>query len=69
MANLPTGGGRPRKVFNRGAWTAEEDIILAGYIEVHGAKKWRTVATKSGTHRYNLCRYIFLYGAKYFCQS
>ncbi|KAM7494061.1 hypothetical protein LguiB_028670 [Lonicera macranthoides] len=40
--------GCGKKVFNRGAWTAEEDIILAGYIEVHGAKKWRTVATKSG---------------------
>ncbi|KAK3005432.1 hypothetical protein RJ639_017110 [Escallonia herrerae] len=40
-----------KRVFNRGAWTAEEDRKLAEYIEIHGAKKWRAVATKSGLNR------------------
>ena len=33
---------------NKGAWTPEEDRKLAEYIEVHGPKRWKTVANKSG---------------------
>ncbi|XAR57500.1 hypothetical protein NMG60_11025663 [Bertholletia excelsa] len=40
-----------KKVYNKGAWTAEEDRKLAQYIEVHGAKKWKTVAIKAGLNR------------------
>ncbi|CAK9177614.1 unnamed protein product [Ilex paraguariensis] len=40
-----------KNMYNRGAWTAEEDRKLAEYIEIHGAKKWRTVANKSGLNR------------------
>ncbi|KAI7987159.1 Transcription factor WER [Camellia lanceoleosa] len=42
--------GLAKKVYNKGAWTSEEDK-LAQYIEVHGAKKWKTIATKSGLNR------------------
>ncbi|KAF6167416.1 hypothetical protein GIB67_005315 [Kingdonia uniflora] len=31
----------------KGAWTLEEDRKLSEYIEVHGAKKWKIVATKT----------------------
>ena len=58
--------GCGKRVFNRGAWTAEEDTKLAEYIEVHGAKKWKTVATKSGTHTDNI---VHCYGESCICQS
>ncbi|KAJ6415718.1 hypothetical protein OIU84_004498 [Salix udensis] len=41
----------PKKVMCRGAWTAEEDSKLARCVEVHGAKRWKTVALKSGLNR------------------
>lgn len=37
-----------KKEVNRGAWTDEEDQKLAQAIEIHGAKKWKTVAAKAG---------------------
>ncbi|XP_010258843.1 PREDICTED: transcription factor MYB114-like [Nelumbo nucifera] len=40
-----------KKLVNRGAWTAEEDGKLAQYIEIHGAKKWKSVAVKAGLNR------------------
>ncbi|CAK7356342.1 unnamed protein product [Dovyalis caffra] len=40
-----------KKVMNKGAWTAEEDKKLAQCIELHGAKRWKTVALKSGLNR------------------
>ncbi|KAL9242775.1 hypothetical protein vseg_016741 [Gypsophila vaccaria] len=36
---------------NKGAWTSEEDKKLADYVEEHGAKKWKTVASKAGLSR------------------
>ncbi|KAJ4712710.1 MYB transcription factor [Melia azedarach] len=39
------------KAINRGAWTPEEDRRLAECIEVHGAKRWNTIAIKSGLNR------------------
>ncbi|KAF6152559.1 hypothetical protein GIB67_013006 [Kingdonia uniflora] len=36
-----------RKITSKGTWTVEEDRKLSEYIEVHGAKKWRTVASKA----------------------
>ncbi|KAL3497515.1 hypothetical protein ACH5RR_040247 [Cinchona calisaya] len=47
----PKQEGSAKRVFNRGSWTAEEDKKLAQYIETHGAKKWKTVATNSGLNR------------------
>ncbi|KAF8019387.1 hypothetical protein BT93_G0151 [Corymbia citriodora subsp. variegata] len=47
----PKSEGSTRKVMNKGAWTAEEDRRLSEYIEVHGAKRWKTIATKSGLNR------------------
>ncbi|KAI4327146.1 hypothetical protein L6164_019643 [Bauhinia variegata] len=38
-------------VLNRGAWTPGEDLKLAQCIEVHGAKRWKTIAVKSGLNR------------------
>ncbi|XP_074321777.1 transcription factor MYB114-like [Silene latifolia] len=35
----------------KGAWTAEEDKKLADYVEKHGAKKWKTMASKAGLNR------------------
>ncbi|KAE9459393.1 hypothetical protein C3L33_08701, partial [Rhododendron williamsianum] len=40
--------GSGKKVYNKGAWTSEEDRKLTEYIDVHGPKKWKTIATKSG---------------------
>ncbi|KAM7476080.1 hypothetical protein LguiB_023323 [Lonicera macranthoides] len=37
-----------KKEVNKGAWTAEEDRKLAEAIEVHGAKRWKIIATKAG---------------------
>ncbi|KAK4769234.1 hypothetical protein SAY86_027384 [Trapa natans] len=45
------GSSSSKRVMNRGAWTAEEDMKLSGYIEIHGAKRWKTIATKSGLNR------------------
>ncbi|XP_028785732.1 transcription factor MYB114-like [Neltuma alba] len=39
------------KFINRGAWTPEEDRKLAQCIELHGAKRWKTIALKSGLNR------------------
>lgn len=46
--------GSKREV-NKGAWTAEEDHKLAEVIEVHGAKRWKTIASKAGIY-HNLYR-------------
>ncbi|PKI41545.1 hypothetical protein CRG98_038056 [Punica granatum] len=40
-----------KKVMNKGAWTAEEDQKLSQYIEIHGPKRWKTIAMKSGLNR------------------
>ncbi|XP_071917601.1 transcription factor MYB23-like isoform X1 [Coffea arabica] len=47
----PKQEGSAIRFCRKGAWTAEEDRKLAEYIETHGAKKWKTVATKSGLNR------------------
>nr|WRQ72374.1 transcription factor MYB114-like protein [Lagerstroemia excelsa] len=47
----PRTEGTTKKAMNRGAWTAEEDQKLSQYIELHGAKRWKTIATKSGLNR------------------
>ncbi|XP_038985627.1 transcription factor MYB1-like [Phoenix dactylifera] len=36
---------------NRGAWSLEEDRILANYIESHGAGKWSSVPKEAGLNR------------------
>ncbi|KAJ8755873.1 hypothetical protein K2173_024418 [Erythroxylum novogranatense] len=46
MAIVPS-----KKEINKGAWTAEEDRKLAEVIAVHGAKRWKVVATKAGLNR------------------
>ncbi|KAL5783521.1 hypothetical protein ACOSP7_008550 [Xanthoceras sorbifolium] len=40
-----------KKEANRGAWTSEEDRKLAQVIEIHGPKKWKSVAAKAGLNR------------------
>ncbi|KAK7367757.1 hypothetical protein VNO80_09775 [Phaseolus coccineus] len=47
----PQNNETAKKTNNRGAWTAEEDQKLAQCIEIHGAKRWKTVAIKSGLNR------------------
>ncbi|KAF9662294.1 hypothetical protein SADUNF_Sadunf18G0038100 [Salix dunnii] len=32
---------------NKGAWTAKEDQKLAQAIEIHGPKRWRSIAAKA----------------------
>lgn len=44
----PRKDGSTKKPMNRGAWTPVEDQKLAQCIQTHGAKKWKTVADKSG---------------------
>ncbi|XP_011010380.1 PREDICTED: transcription factor MYB114-like [Populus euphratica] len=36
---------------NKGAWTAEEDQKLARVIEIHGPKRWRSIAAKADLNR------------------
>ncbi|KAF9680953.1 hypothetical protein SADUNF_Sadunf06G0175100 [Salix dunnii] len=49
MPMAPRSGRCNKKEANRGAWTAEEDQKLAQVIEIHGPKRWRSVAAKAGT--------------------
>ncbi|KAI4311636.1 hypothetical protein MLD38_036516 [Melastoma candidum] len=51
MAPKGDGNRDSKRVMNKGAWTVEEDRMLSEFIEVHGAKKWKTVAVKSGLNR------------------
>ncbi|GAB2274188.1 hypothetical protein Dimus_008956 [Dionaea muscipula] len=44
-------GSSHKKVVNKGAWTAEEDRKLAEFIEVHGPRRWKTIAIKAGLNR------------------
>ncbi|XP_047328327.1 transcription factor WER-like [Impatiens glandulifera] len=37
--------------YNKGAWTSEEDKKLSQYTQIHGAKRWSTVAINSGVNR------------------
>ncbi|XP_047328565.1 transcription factor MYB4-like [Impatiens glandulifera] len=37
--------------YNRGAWTSEEDKKLSHYTQIHGPKRWKTLAIKSGLNR------------------
>ncbi|KAL5718212.1 hypothetical protein ACHQM5_011141 [Ranunculus cassubicifolius] len=49
---MATVSNKPMKrSVNKGAWTLEEDQRLAEYIEIHGAKKWKSVAVKAGLNR------------------
>lgn len=34
---------------NKGAWSADEDATLAQYVALHGPKRWKCVAIKSGS--------------------
>ncbi|KAJ6361719.1 hypothetical protein OIU78_002193 [Salix suchowensis] len=47
MPMAPMRGRCNKKEANRGAWTAEEDQKLAQVIEIHGPKRWRSVAVKA----------------------
>lgn len=42
-----------KKEVNKGAWTAEEDRKLAEIIAIHGAKRWKTIATKAGHFQFH----------------
>ncbi|KAF7828441.1 transcription factor MYB114-like [Senna tora] len=47
----PYNGSSTKRLFNRGAWTPDEDRKLCQCIEIHGAKRWKTIAVKSGLNR------------------
>lgn len=47
----PRKGESGKRIVNKGAWTTDEDKKLAEYIQMHGAKKWKTVAFKAGLNR------------------
>ncbi|KAG6770469.1 hypothetical protein POTOM_026152 [Populus tomentosa] len=52
-----------KKEANRGAWTADEDQKLAQVIEIHGPKRWRSVAAKAGLSRCGKsCRWSLIAG-------
>ncbi|EOY30034.1 hypothetical protein QUC31_020468 [Theobroma cacao] len=51
MPKAPISTKCTRKEVNRGAWTAEEDQKLAQVIEIHGPKRWKSVAAKAGLNR------------------
>ncbi|KAK2652210.1 hypothetical protein Ddye_012066 [Dipteronia dyeriana] len=35
----------------KGAWSSEEDELLAQFVKIHGEGKWRTLAEKAGLRR------------------
>ena len=37
-----------KEVLNRGAWTAEEDLILCEYVRLHGDGGWQKLPQKAG---------------------
>ncbi|KAJ4953025.1 hypothetical protein NE237_029857 [Protea cynaroides] len=43
--------GSMKKESKKGVWTAEEDRRLAQVVEIHGSKKWESVASKAGLNR------------------
>ncbi|XP_042499444.1 transcription factor MYB114-like [Macadamia integrifolia] len=43
--------GSADKEAKRGAWAAEEDQRLAQVVEIHGPKKWQSIAAKAGLNR------------------
>ncbi|XP_043722148.1 transcription factor MYB3-like, partial [Telopea speciosissima] len=43
--------GTKNKEAKRGAWAAEEDERLAQVVEIHGPKKWQSIAAKAGLNR------------------
>ncbi|KAE8658038.1 Transcription repressor MYB4 [Hibiscus syriacus] len=51
MAMAPINTPCNMKEVNRGAWTAEEDKRLAQAIEIHGPKRWESIASKAGLKR------------------
>ncbi|XP_022751778.1 transcription factor MYB114-like [Durio zibethinus] len=51
MSMAPIGNKCTRKEVNRGAWTVEEDQKLAQVIEIHGPRRWKSVAAKAGLNR------------------
>ena len=61
----PKNDGAAKKVMNKGAWTSEEDRKLSEYIEIHGAKRWKTVAAKSGYISYMFLPNISTEGEKW----
>ncbi|KAI4338460.1 hypothetical protein MLD38_023518 [Melastoma candidum] len=46
-----SGTGNKTVVMHRGAWTSEEDRKLSEFIEVHGPRRWKNIATKAGLNR------------------
>jgi hypothetical protein len=61
MVMAPLSRHCTKKEANRGAWTVEEDQKLAQVIEIHGPKRWKSVAVKAGEHiNSNLCFFFFL---------
>ncbi|XWS70079.1 hypothetical protein CRYUN_Cryun03dG0018300 [Craigia yunnanensis] len=47
-------GRRPccaKEGLNRGAWSTQEDKILANYIKIHGEGKWRDLPQRAGLQR------------------
>ncbi|XP_059434390.1 transcription factor MYB4-like [Corylus avellana] len=51
MAPKNIDGSAKKVALNKGAWTAEEDQKLSQYIEIHGAKRWKTIALEAGLNR------------------
>ncbi|KAK4745226.1 hypothetical protein SAY87_011538 [Trapa incisa] len=47
----PKNDGTVKKGMNKGAWTSEEDQKLSECVQLHGAKRWRTIAIKAGLNR------------------
>lgn len=47
------------KEVNRGSWTAEEDQKLSQVIEIHGPRKWKSIATKAGLVFKSLLSFFF----------
>jgi myb proto-oncogene protein len=49
MAAIKIDGSAKKVEINKGAWTAEEDQKLSQYIEIHGARRWKTIALAAGS--------------------
>ena len=62
MAPKNIDGSSKKVEINKGAWAAEEDQKLSQYIEIHGERRWKTIALEAGSLprilRLNLYIYI-----------
>ncbi|KAJ0651692.1 putative transcription factor MYB-HB-like family [Helianthus annuus] len=55
-------------MFRKGAWTAQEDMLLKNYIQKYGEGKWHLVALNAGKHTfYMYVRFVSMFISLFLC--